>query len=105
MVAEALSQMLAVQEITVPVTLGASSTRGILDSAGQLVPLAGSEVRQVGTVLYVQKDTLPGLDDGVTLTVGELGAASAAGGKSYLAHDPSPIDDGLIIAVRLGGGR
>jgi hypothetical protein len=97
--------MFAVPEITTPVILGGSSTRGIVDTAGTLVPLAGSEVRQVGTVLYVQKDSLPGLEHGVTLTVGELGEESAVGGKTYRANDPSPIDDGQIIAVQLGGGR
>lgn len=105
MIEAALHAMLATPELTHPVTLGAASTRGIVDAAGQMVPVAGTEVQRIGTVLYVAKDSLPGLAQGAVLTVGALGAASAVGGRSYRAGAPEPIDDGLLIAVELGGGR
>lgn len=98
--------MFAIPELTHPVSLGAGSTRGILDSAGAVVPLAATELQRIGTVLYLQKDSLPGLASDVLLTVGDVGAATAVGGKQYrVAGDPEPVDDGLILACALGTGR
>lgn len=106
MVASALQEMFSVPELTVPVTFGALDVRGFLDEAGQVVPLAGTELQRIGTMLYLIKAEVPGLAAGSTLTVGTLGAASAAGGKVYrLTQPPEPIDDGLMLAVTLGGGR
>lgn len=105
MVVAALLEMFAVPELTNPVQLGAATARGFVDSAGQFVPLAGTDVRQVGTVLYLPKGALPGLAQDAELVIGEVGAETAAGGKTYTAGEPSPIDDGLILAVPLGSGR
>lgn len=106
MVAAALQEMFSLPELTVPVRFGALDVRGFLDEAGQLVPLAGTELQRIGTVLYLVKADVPGLALGATLTVGALGAVTADGGKAYrLSQPPEPVDDGLILAVALGGGR
>ncbi len=90
---------------TVPVTLGDASTRGFLDSAGGMIPLAGTDVQRIGTVLYLRRDSLPGLTENVSVIVGALGAATAAGGTAYRIASIDPVDDGLILACPLGGGR
>ena len=106
MVASALQEMFSVPELTVPVRFGSLDVRGFLDEAGQVVPLAGTELQRIGTVLYLVKADVPGLAVGHTLLVGALGAADATGGKQYrLSQPPEPIDDGLMLAVTLGGGR
>lgn len=106
MVASALQEMFSVPELTVPVRFGALDVRGFLDEGGQIVPLAGTELQRIGTMLYLIKASVPGLAVGATLLVGALGAASATGGKPYrLSQPPEPIDDGLILAVPIGGGR
>jgi hypothetical protein len=97
--------MFATAEITHPVTLGGASTRGMVDSAGQMVPLAGAQVQFTGTVLYVEKDALPGLEDGAVISLGELGALDMTGAKTKKLGRTQPIDDGLIIACELGSGR
>lgn len=105
MVAAALQEMFGIPELTVPVQLGAVATRGYLDSAGTMVPLAGTDLQRIGTMLYLQKGSLPGLAEHVNVTVGALGAASAAGGRTYRIGAMEPIEDGLIVACQLGGGR
>lgn len=105
MVHAALQDVFACPELTVPVQLGTGTTRGFLDSGGTFVPLAGTDLQRMGTVLYLQKDSLPGLAEGVSLTVGALGAATVAGGRPYRAGPVEPIDDGLIVACPLGSGR
>lgn len=100
-----LADMLSIPELTNPVQLGAASTRGILDSQGAVVPLAATELQRIGTVLYLQKDSLPGLTENVSVIVGALGAATAAGGTTYRIASIDPVDDGLILACPLGGGR
>ena len=106
MIAAALQEVFSVPELTVPVRFGALDVRGFLDEGGQLVPLAGTELQRIGTMLYLVKSQVPNLDVGATLLVGALGAADAVGGKTYrLSQPPEPIDDGLILAVALGGGR
>lgn len=97
--------MFAVPELTVPVSLGSGSTRGYLDSGGTLVPLAGTELQRIGTVLHLLKGSLPGLAENASVTVGAVGAESAAGGTTYRITAIDPIDDGLILACQLGGGR
>lgn len=92
-------------EATVPVRLGDAETRGFLDSQGGMIPLAGTDMQRIGTVLYLQKDSLPGLTENVTVTVGALGAATAVGGTTYRIASIDPVDDGLILACPLGGGR
>jgi hypothetical protein len=104
-VRSALQDMLATREITHPVTFVGGSTRGVLDAAGQLVPLAGAQVEFTGTVLYLEKDAVPGIAQGAAVTVGELGAESAAGGQAYLLGKCHPIEDGLIVGCELGKGR
>lgn len=105
MVAAALQEMFSIPELTVPVQLGAVATRGYLDSAGTMVPLTGTDLQRIGTVLYLRKDSLPGLAEQASVTVGALGAASAAGGRTYRIGAMEPIEDGLIVACQLGGGR
>lgn len=104
-VAAALQDMFSVPELTHPVTLGAASARGYLNESGELMPFGGAEVQSVGPVLFLQKDRLAGLAQGVTVTIGTLGASSAAGGRSYRVHRLDPIEDGLILACTIGGGR
>lgn len=106
MVAAALQEMFGIPELTVPVRFGALDVRGFLDESGQLIPLAGTELQRIGKMLYLIESDVPGLAAGASLTVGALGAATADGGKTYrLTQPPEPIDDGLILAVALGGGR
>jgi hypothetical protein len=100
-----LAAMLAITELTHPVTLGGGSTRGILDESGAIVPLAGTELQRIGRVLYLQKDSVAGIAPGADITLGALGATSAAGGASVRLAQCEPIDDGLIIACQLSGGR
>lgn len=90
---------------TVPVTCGGVDARGFLDSAGGIIPLAGSDVQRIGTTLYVLPGALPALAQGVELRVGTVGAATAAGGTVYRVAQIDPIEDGLILACQLGGGR
>jgi hypothetical protein len=100
-----LAAMFAVPELTVPVSLGSGSTRGYLDSGGMMVPLAGTELQRIGTVLHLIKGSLPGLAENVSVTVGAVGAASADGGTTYRITAIEPIEDGLMLACQLGGGR
>jgi hypothetical protein len=100
-----LAAVFSIPELTVPVQLGAAGTRGFLDSAGATVPLAATEIQRIGTVLYLQKDSLAGLTEQASVIVGALGAATVAGGTSYRIASIDPVDDGLILACVLGGGR
>ncbi|MHB1297291.1 MAG: head-tail joining protein [Gemmatimonadaceae bacterium] len=104
-VVAALTEMFACAELTHPVTLGAARARGIYDEAGELMPAGTMQVQVVGPVLFLQKGSLAGLTEQSRITLGEVGAASAAGGREYVVHELNPIQDGQIIACRLGGGR
>lgn len=104
-VAAALLDMLSTLELTVPVTLGAASARGMYDEAGELVPAGATQVQAIGPVLYLAKGALAGLDEQVDVVVGTVGASSAAGGRTYRVHQIDPMQDGLLLACRLGGGR
>ncbi len=104
-VTAALQEMFAVPELTVPVALGAASVRGYLDDGSELVAFAGAELQHDGPVLFLRKDSLAGLQQNVTVVVGTLGAASAVGGRNYRVHKLIPVEDGLIQACTLGGGR
>lgn len=104
-VSATLQDMFSVPELTVPVQLGGASTRGFLDSAGGMIPLSGTEIQRIGTVLFLRKDSLLGLTENVTVAVGALGAASAVGGKNYRVGTIDPVDDGLIVACPLSAGR
>jgi hypothetical protein len=101
----ALLEMFAVPELTVPVSLGAASARGFWDEAGELMPAGATQVQVVGPILHLKKGSLAGLTQNVRVTVGDVGAASAAGGKQYIVHSIDPIQDGLIDSCRVGGGR
>ncbi|MBX3173276.1 MAG: hypothetical protein KF709_02635 [Gemmatimonadaceae bacterium] len=100
-----VADMLSIPELTHPVTLGGAGTRGIVDEQGSMIPIAGTEGQRIGRTLYVQKDAVPGIAQGATVVVGALGAASAADGRTYLLGPVEPIDDGLLLACQLGGGR
>lgn len=104
-VVAALTEMFACAELTHPVTLGAASARGIYDETGEMVPLAGLEMQVIGPMLYVRKGALAALEQGVDVTLGEIGAASASGGRTLRAHRVMPVHDGQILALQLGGGR
>jgi hypothetical protein len=101
----ALSATFATRVLTSPVTLGDASTRGFYDEAGELMPAGTMQVQVVGPVLFLQKGSLAGLTENSRITVGEVGAASADGGRQYVVHELNPIQDGQIIACRIGGGR
>lgn len=105
-VAAALAEMFSVQEITHPVRLAGAETRGILDEAGQLVPLAGTELQVIGTVLYLRKDSVPGIAQDASVEIGPLGAATV-GSTPRMARlgRVQPIEDGLLLACECGGGR
>lgn len=105
-VAAALQDMMSVPDITHPVTVGGAPTRGIVDSTGQLVPLAGTDVQFVGTVLYLIKDSVPGIVTGAAVQVGPLGALALGGSPTvYKLGRVMPIEDGLLLACECGGGR
>lgn len=97
--------MFATRALTVPVSLGAASARGFYDEAGELMPAGTMQVQVIGPVLYLKKGSLAGLEEQVRVTVGALGAASAAGGREFLVHMVDPVQDGEVVACRLGGGR
>jgi hypothetical protein len=100
-----LAAMFAIPELTVPVSLGDASARGYWDEAGELMPAGATQVQVVGPILHLIKGSLAGLTQNVRVTVGAVGAASAAGGKQYVVHSIDPIQDGLIDSCRVGGGR
>lgn len=104
-IAAALQDMFSVPELTHPVQLGAESTRAYLNESGELMPFGGADIQIVGPVLYIRKDTLPALAQGSVVTVGALGASTATGGRDYRVHRLDPIEDGLILACTIGGGR
>jgi hypothetical protein len=101
----ALLDMLGTPELTVPVSLGAASARGFYDEAGELVPAGSTQLQQIGPVLYLAKDSLAGLAENVSVVVGALGAASALGGRTFKVHQIDPMQDGLVLGCRIGGGR
>ena len=90
---------------TVPVRLGSVTVRGFLDNGGTIVPLAGTDLQRIGTVVHLIKDSLPGLEEQVSVIVGALGAVTADGGTHYRVVTIDPIDDGLVVSCQLGGGR
>lgn len=101
----ALQDMMSVPELTVPVQFGDASARGLFDQAGTEIPLGRAEIQISGPVLFVAKGALPALDVEVEILVGELGAASAASGRRYQVHQINPVQDGLVLACQIGGGR
>lgn len=101
----ALQDMFTCAELTHPVSLGVASARGIYDETWTVVPAGTLDVQVVGPMLYLVKDALAGLEEQVTVTVGALGAASAAGGRSLRVHRIEPVQDGLVLACHVGGGR
>lgn len=104
-VVAALQDMFACVELTHPVALGAASARGIYDEAGTLLPAGTLEAQVIGPVLYLVKGSLAGLTEQASITLGVLGAASAVGGRVYRVHHIDPLQDGLVVACQLGGGR
>lgn len=101
-----LQDSFTIAELTHPVRLGGADTRGILDSAGETTPLAGTSVQFIGTVLYLIAASVPGIQQGATVEVGPLGAAAlGASPASYRIGLVQPIEDGLLVACQLGGGR
>lgn len=104
-VVAALQDMFACVELTHPVTLGAASARGIYDEAGTLLPAGTLEAQIIGPMLYLVKGSLAGLTEQVDVTLGALGAADAVGGRIYRVHHIDPLQDGLVLACHLGGGR
>lgn len=106
-VVAALQDMFTTPELTHPVQLGGVgvTVRGFLNTSAELETLAGLEIQHVGPVLFLRKGELPGLQQDASILVGAIGAASAAGGRTYVVHRLDPIEDGLILACALGGGR
>lgn len=105
-VVAALMDMFSCVELTTPVTLGAASARGLYDESGELVPFAGEEIQRIGPVLFLRKDSLAGLVAGVSIQLGALGGANGTSdGRVWKVHGVDPMQDGLIVACRLGGGR
>lgn len=101
----ALQDMFTVAELTVPVQLGAVTVRGIYDETGEVASLAGLGVQRVEPLLFLVKGALAGLKEQDTLTLGALGAVTAAGGRVLRVGKIDPIQDGLLLACQLGGGR
>ncbi len=90
---------------TVPVRLGDVTVRGFLDNGGSIVPMAGTELQRIGLVVHLIAGSLPGLTEQASVTVGAVGALTAANGSQYRVVAIDPIDDGLIVSCQLGGGR
>lgn len=101
----ALLEMFTVAELTHPVQLGAATARGLYDETGEVASLAGLQVQSVVPLLFLVADTLTGLAQNAQLTLGGLGASTAAGGRVFRVHQIDPIQDGQLVACQLGGGR
>ncbi len=96
---------MSVPELTVPVQLGDTTVRGMYDLNGSSILAGGIDVQITGPVLFLIKGSLPLVERESFVLIGELGAASAAGGERLLVHEIRPVQDGLLIACRVGGGR
>lgn len=101
----ALQDMFSVPELTIPVQLGAVTVRGYYDETGEMASLAGLNVQSIEPLLFLVKDSLTGLKEQDALTLGALGATSVAGGRVVRVGKIDPVQDGLVLACRVGGGR
>lgn len=101
----ALQDMFSVAELTHPVQLGDQTVRGYYDKTGEIASLAGLQVQSIEPLLFLIAGALPALTEQATITLGALGATSAAGGTSYRVHHIDPVQDGLVLACRIGSGR
>lgn len=100
-----LAALFDIPELTVPVQLGDAVARGYFDQAGTTLPVGSAELQLTGPVLFLAKDALAGLVENAEVRVGAVGEASAASGRRYLVHQLTPVQDGLVLACQLGGGR
>lgn len=104
-VQEDLAALFDISELTVPVQLGESTARGYYDETGTELKAGGIEVQIVGPVLFLVTGALPSLVVGSQVRIGGVGAASAAAAPLLRVHALSPVQDGLLVACHVGGGR